>query len=389
MQQHRMNTTQKRRDGYIPSLDGWRAIAVFGVLFNHSLTWNIRGHSLRPLQDVGGLGVVLFFAISGFLITTRIVQEERSCGRFDLMGFYIRRFYRIQPAALLYLCTVAVLMIAGAIHCEWHFWVAALMMYQNFAFRGISVDPQSFFVGHFWTLAVEEHFYIFLSLILFVVRRYRLSALCFLYLLFSALQRHHASYIATHSWVIRRTWWQLQYLLFPSMLALALIRPRVRVFAQRWVRPYSVVLVWGLIILCHRLELHLRHRDKPFLKGSQMLDEVGFFPEVICTLIIIATALHERSWVTRLLESPLLKWVGKISYSLYLWHVLFFFRLAPELHITNPVLNAISGSGPKIIASFIAAALSYYLVEKPLMRKGHQLAPPASPGRPELIEVVR
>jgi peptidoglycan/LPS O-acetylase OafA/YrhL len=222
MHQQKMRQTEARRDGYIPSLDGWRAIAVCGVLFAHSLTWSFRGHSLRLLQETGGLGVVLFFAISGFLITTRIVQEELLCGHFDLKGFYIRRFFRIQPAALLYLSGIALLTIVGAIYCDWHFWIAAMMMYQNFAFRGIPVDPPSFFVGHFWTLAVEEHFYIFLSLLLFTIRRYRWSVLCLLYLLLTVLQVHQTHYIVTHPWVMRRTWWQIRYLLFPAMIALAL-----------------------------------------------------------------------------------------------------------------------------------------------------------------------
>jgi len=79
--------------------------------------------------------------------------------------------------------------------------------------------------------------------------------------------------------------------------------------------------------------------------------------------------------------------VGRISYSLYLWHVLFFFRVAPGTDITNPLLLALSGRMVKFIVAFLVAVLSYYFIEKPMVRLGHRLAPAASPGRPELADL--
>jgi peptidoglycan/LPS O-acetylase OafA/YrhL len=102
--------------------------------------------------------------------------------------------------------------------------------------------------------------------------------------------------------------------------------------------------------------------------------------------MVVSTMLHARSWSTRVLESAPLRFIGKISYSLYLWHVLFFSRIAPQAHVTNPVLVALSGRPAKYVATLCVALLSYYLLEKPMMRLGHRLAPPMLPGRPELME---
>jgi peptidoglycan/LPS O-acetylase OafA/YrhL len=125
-----------RKSGYIPSLDGWRAFAIIGVMCVHDLKWSFAGHPLSPYQDVGGSGVYLFFAISGILITTRILEEETLCGFFDIKKFYVRRIFRIQPAAWLYLAVIGCLMGAGLITTKWRHWFGALGMYENFLYGG-------------------------------------------------------------------------------------------------------------------------------------------------------------------------------------------------------------------------------------------------------------
>ena len=86
------------RTGYLPSLDGWRALAIVGVLFAHDLPWSIWGFSNGLLLALGGFGVNLFFAISGILITTRILEEERACGAFNIQGILCTA-YLSHPAS--------------------------------------------------------------------------------------------------------------------------------------------------------------------------------------------------------------------------------------------------------------------------------------------------
>lgn len=114
--------------------------------------------------------------------------------------------------------------------------------------------------------------------------------------------------------------------------------------------------------------------------------EIYFLYNYAFAFWVVATMLHGSSLSTRILEWMPLRWIGRVSYSLYLWHILFFSWAVPVVQVTQPALAALSGRPAKYIAAFAAAALSYYFVEKPFMRIGHRLAPPATPGRPELAE---
>jgi len=374
------------RTGYLPSFDGWRALAILGVLMTHDLPWAIAGHSNAAFKAAGGYGVALFFAISGLLITTRILEEERIVGHFDIRRFYIRRLFRIQPVAILYLAVVGTLMVSHVIHDHWYYWFAAMFMFENFAWRP-SLSPISFFEGHFWSLAVEEHFYILLSLLLLFLRKSRLAALTALWiLLFVATKIGEARGFFDPVITGRRTYWQLDFLIFAAMTALAIQRVNVRNWALRYGKPWMAFLATLIAISLHRMLVHLRHPTLHAFSLHGWLDEFGLVSQFFFTLWVAATMLHPESWTTRLLELPLLRFIGKLSYSLYLWHVLFFSSFEPATNITNLLLLVLSGRPEKYIASFAAAALSYYLLEKPMMRLGHRLAPPATPGRPELME---
>lgn len=376
----------RQRSGYIPSLDGWRTVAILGVMWTHEVEWKIAGHSLRRLQDQGGLGVTLFFAISGILITTRILEEESLCGFFDIKRFYIRRIFRIQPAAWLYLAVIAILIATGSVATLWHYWLGAFGMYENFIYPGPILAYRAFFVGHFWSLAVEEHFYILLSLFLLFVKRNRLAILA---CAFIALYCYH-QYAADNgilSWFTeRRTYFQLPVLLYGACLAVALRKEAWRCLAERYLRPWIVFAV-TVVVFFGEPVLHHMLWPAPFdLYPSAFLGMAGFTSIFMFGLWIVSTMLHPNSLSTRILELQPMRWVGRLSYSLYLWHVLFFFRVQPTVHVSLHLLLALSGRPAKFIAAFGMAALSYYCVEKPCMRLGHRLAPPATPGRPELVE---
>ncbi len=380
------NNPAQRKSGYIPSLDGWRAIAIFGVMWTHDVQWNLARHSLRPFQNIGGAGVYLFFAISGILITTRILEEESLCGFFDIKRFYIRRIFRIQPASWLYLAVIGCLLALGFLHILWRHWFAALGMYENFIYGGTALDYQGFFVGHFWTLAVEEHFYVLLSLFLLLARKYRLAILGCLFwalLLFSA---HASAHHALTELNLRRTYYQLPYLIYGACFAIALRKDRFRRNAERYLRPWIVLLFTVAFIVGREVWYHIMQPSPDDFCPSSFLGAIGFLSTFMFAVWIVSTMLHGNSLSTRFLELRPMRWVGRLSYSLYLWHLLFFSRRDPQVLVTLHALLAVSGRPAKYLAAFAAAALSYYFVEKPMMRLGHRLAPPATPGRPELID---
>jgi peptidoglycan/LPS O-acetylase OafA/YrhL len=136
-EQPKPSMSTRRKSGYLPSLDGWRTIAILGVLLAHE-EGSFPLRVLERLHKEGGLGV-FFFAISGVLITWRILEDEKASGRFDIKGFYLRRLFRIQPAAWLYLAVLAVLMLSGAVDQRWSLWSGAMLMVRNFQFHDLDL----------------------------------------------------------------------------------------------------------------------------------------------------------------------------------------------------------------------------------------------------------
>jgi len=159
------NDRADKPKNYIPGLDGLRAVAILAVIVAHTLN-----EARYPrIVGVGKAGVLVFFALSGFLITTRLLAEYEKSGRISLWNFYVRRTFRILPPALIYLGVIAILAKAGMVTCSWQAIRSALLFYNNYTLYG----DAGYKVGHFWSLCVEEHFYLVWPalLIVFGVRK--------------------------------------------------------------------------------------------------------------------------------------------------------------------------------------------------------------------------
>jgi peptidoglycan/LPS O-acetylase OafA/YrhL len=375
---------KRSKSGYLPSLDGWRAIAILGVMMIHDLPIKVGPFSDVRFKGYGGYGVILFFAISGILICTRILEEESLVGRFRLRSFYIRRVFRIQPASMVYLGVIAVLMLMGVVRESWHYWRGALLFYANFLYHASERSGVGAFTGHFWTLSVEEHFYILLSLLLFFFRKHRIKIFAVLILAIWVGQKlaYHYGYFSDDV-SNRRTYWMILYLLIPSLLALLLRRQRIKTSVERYLHPWVAYLLTVCMMMLARLLYVVHYGGK--LWSFAVLGQQASYLFFGFSLWIIASMLHAGSLTTRLLELAPLRYVGRLSYSLYLWHVLFFVPVHAEVGITSPTLLFLSGRPWKYIASFAMAMASYHLIEKPLMRWGHRLAPPATPGHADLV----
>jgi peptidoglycan/LPS O-acetylase OafA/YrhL len=205
--------------GYLPTLDGWRTLSIAAVIFCHDRLHQFGPFSTGWLYRHGNLGVDIFFTISGLLICSRLLDEEQDTGSISIQSFYLRRAFRILPPAIAFLATLAVLSRLIHLPVGKPEIFASLFFVRNYTFffqHLQSVAP--FYTSHFWSLAVEEHFYLILpALLVFAPKRWRVPFLLFL-----------ASAVGLHRFVLgasassMHTDTRLDALVIPAALAILL-----------------------------------------------------------------------------------------------------------------------------------------------------------------------
>ena len=353
-----MALTGEGKSSYIPTLDGWRAIAILAVLGYHSPALHLGPLNTEALHNYGSQGVDLFFAISGLLICTRLLVEEQRSGSISLKSFYLRRLFRILPPALVFLLVVAILGLLHIIPNPLPDWLAALFSVRNYYHAQHIAGPPDpgWYTGHFWSLAIEEHFYLFLPGLLVLFPRRRRTILVALILFFTIWQA-----IFRDGWP-PRTDLRIDALLIPAFLAILLRSERVVAWFRRWLYPIVAIILLAAALAA-------------IVKFSVVLDPVKPLIKIVYPLLILSTILRPQGWLGRILELPFLRWIGHISYSIYLWQQLFFLD-AREMGANFAAwpLGPIQHLPWNLIAVFLAATLSYYCVEKPLVKVSHRLA---------------
>ncbi len=338
---------------YLPTLDGWRTVAILWVMMGHSQVWRYGWISNEWLMASGGRGVQLFFALSGFLICNRLLREEQRFGGISLRSFYTRRLFRIQPAALIYLAVVSTLMLSGGIDRVWPTVAGSALMIRSFWPQ----KPTNWETAHFWSLAVEEQFYLFLPGFLVLCRRYRLAILSTLVVVFEiwrVVVLHRPALQGFSPLFYLRTDIVIGQIFLGCVFALVLQRAKPMIWMKYYLYPW-VTLLYAAAVFA-RLTFHHSRSDHAL--------EITVFP-----LLIVSTMLHPESLTSRFLELAPVRFVGRISYSLYLYQQLFFRSL-----VVPPPGSIRSHTLLCWIATFACAITSYYLIERPLIRYGHRVA---------------
>jgi peptidoglycan/LPS O-acetylase OafA/YrhL len=361
-----ISTTPNHRLPYMAGLDGLRAISVLAVLAYHAnFPWAVGGF----------LGVESFFVISGYLITSLLLREHLATQRLALSRFWLRRARRLLPA----LCLVLVAVVPMA----WQ-WApdalprlredvpSALLYITNwvFVFREVPYFEQFGrppLLQHLWSLAVEEQFYLFWPLALWVILRIirGRNAKQTLWLVVSILVGVGASFalmlnlydpLADPTRVYYGTDTRATGFLLGAALA-AIWKPGKHAGQNKWmVEVAGFVGVLGLLSLFGSL-----HEYEPFLYRG------GFMLTAFVTCLVVLAVSSPKTRLAKLLGCKPLRWIGTRSYGIYLWHwpVMVVSGWGTSSALPHAAIVAL-----QISATFLLAELSYQWIEQPIRQRG-------------------
>ncbi|WP_448203496.1 acyltransferase family protein [Azospirillum sp. sgz302134] len=384
---------------HVPGLDGVRGLAVLSVVLHHTsiIGWGpfFQGHPPLPSFLIGGVvGVDIFFVLSGFLITNILISEYQSHGSISIFNFYMRRFLRLYPALLIVAGFSAALLFSGQISMKPQVLVYALTYTTNFAW---AIEGQQgllealSLLNHAWSLAVEEQFY-----------------LVWPFFLVWALK----SSTARRSHVDNR-----RLLGMVALIACAC-------FAFQWVAVYFSDFHLGLNLATRTLvgragpilcgcatAIILSYRDRfPVLSAliTHWLTQIVAFVGLMILVSLIDSDLHYiiynavpvsvftsallfglsfpekpkrrvSAWVHLLFSSAPLRYIGRISYGIYLYHVPIFFLFPASwvMGTFDPKLAFAIVFAIPFALSLAVSAFSFHVIEQPMLRRKdryHRLA---------------
>lgn len=356
----------------IPGLDGLRAIAFLLVFAFHT----------NYLQ-MGWTGVTLFFVLSGFLITGILLdmKEGLTTGQY-FVKFYGRRFLRIFPLYYFYLILITLLaiwLISIPFRPNYmqivldQIWYAVFYVYDFFF--GTAAFQKSYFLDHFWSLSVEEQFYIFWPLLLLLIPKKYLKQLFILFIALGPLSRL-ALFFFHGSGILRFLADSPAHFIYPlpfshiDAFALGAYISRFSIprAKQQFLLLAGLIPVVGLVseymatgemgdLSAFGYPLHIPEAYK-FIWAYSLLNY--FFAVVIY-------GVAREGWFTRFLEWRPLRYLGKISYGLYVYHfpIIWFAGRISDLGIEPPLLQPLSAL-IALLATILVASLSFHVLERPI-----------------------
>jgi peptidoglycan/LPS O-acetylase OafA/YrhL len=352
-------------NGKIPSLNGWRAVAITLVMLDHA-KFTV-GFPLSRLTNAGwtffsqgNLGVRIFFVLSGFLITHLLLLEAEKTGAISLKNFFLRRSLRILPVYVAYLGVLAGLVYfnvySGEISSSW---IGALTFTRNM------VGPVSSYTGHFWSLAVEEQFYLlwpFCLSALLLWRRPGTAIKLLLVPLFLCPALRFAGFnVETNGEFYGRVLGGNSILIYADSLAMgclgAFLVRRLDLRLSRTMGSAVIVTAAAVIILGAFWDNIIGHFGRM---------ATALVPAVQAAAILIAiwvSTQNEKTLVYRFLNWAPVNGLGVLSYSLYIWHVLFLCS-----YPGHSLREALYDWRTWWLAALVTAALSYFCVERPILK---------------------
>ena len=360
-----------KKTKYLPSIDSLRAIAVIAVIIYHIDANYLPG---------GFLGVDLFFVLSGYLISSLIIKEYKSTGTVNLYNFYVRRARRLLPAVY-FMITVILIIITlfngvllkksyldalfGYIYSSnWWYIFHKLDYFDSFG----SQSP----FKHLWSLAIEEQFYMFFPLIFLIFNRKSKANngnnkldKNFIYVVLSLILVSLIAHILLFDINnINRIYFGTDTRAFSLLVGVvgAILYPMDKLSERTTKKDnitYSIVSLVSILVLIGIMITTSEY--------NTWLYRGGFLLVAIIGLIIIISSGRQYTIMSKLLSFKPFVFIGKISYSLYLWHFPILVVTTPVSEIGNPNLFYVT---LRIILIFLVATGSYMFVETPIRKLG-------------------
>ncbi|MBI3233180.1 MAG: acyltransferase [Bacteroidetes bacterium] len=344
---------------YFKGLDGIRALAAIGVLISHVfLAQHHFGLTKTGSLPIGRYGVTIFFTLSGFLITYLLITEKEKTSSIKLFPFYIRRILRIWPLyfGFLALCIGSYIFVFNIEPEHINYIFLFVFFLPNIAFN-LNLYPQS--TSHLWSIGIEEQFYIFWPLVISKISN--LKRFIYIFIIGLIALKIIAILIsnATHIKAIESIFSSLKYdcMAIGALFALNINNKRLLQLVQR----FNLYIIVAFLL---------------FYFGSFFLPVVEIFSilndDVISMLtgLFIYTQIFSKS-SHQILEWKIIKYLGKISFGIYVFHplILAFFEYIlykkPELQFPNITILILS----VIISTIAVSSISYYGYESYFLRK--------------------
>ena len=349
--------------GYIRGFDGLRCFSILLVVITHL---GVAGHF--PEESYwrsnffyffsGAAGVNIFFAISGFLITTLLLHERKKNGRIDFLKFFARRFLRLLPPILPFYIALFVFMQLGYVR-ETYIGLAASLLYLfNFVPRAKVVWSSE--LSHTWSLSVEEQFYILWAIVFKFLNK---NFMYFTGMLLIAACAIFSFAIPVLSVDFKGTEYALTEVFFP----------------YRWTIPAIGAIVIGAVVALvnfdNRFNVKARFKKaqygllallifcSPLYLPSFLLPVIRLFHGLGAALVLLWVFHNQEHRLVKILEWRPVKYIGMISYGIYIWQG-FFIRTGPEA-LPKVWLHDFPYN---VILAFLVSILSYELFEKRVMK---------------------
>jgi peptidoglycan/LPS O-acetylase OafA/YrhL len=381
MEQNNLTDPGGRRGTYIPAIGGIRAISILMVIFYHLKgsgalgKWNIPT-PLAIFVD-GNFAVNIFFVISGFLITTLLLEEEARFGAISLRDFYLRRIFRIFPAYYFVLLVYFILQLFSVLYFTHQSWLSSIFYYKYFEQGKVDIETI-----HFWSLSIEEQFYLIWPGVFLLSGKFRVYFAAGIILLVFVCRS--LGYFAPANFQLFSSWsfifQRVDAIMIGCLLAMykTVISNRLKKF-YRW-RPAPFILLAFLGCSAYVMKWNLRwhlHLDLLLvpLGGASVISTTT---DILIALLLLYSISVRNGW-SGFLNSPVMNFIGRLSYSLYLWQQLF---------LLSDKIGPLGVFPLNLLCTLLAALFSYYIIERPFLRlkSGFERAGGRPPGFADIRE---